>query len=110
MNPLLARSPYEADRGELIGRDPRDLTPDDFAAAGVPLMPSPKAIRARCIDCCGGDVGEVRKCVATACPLWPLRMGNFPAALRAAAQIQPNRAAGKNPALGPVFDQDGGDQ
>lgn len=34
-----------------------------------------KAIRMKCIDCCGGQQGEVRKCPATNCPLWRYRMG-----------------------------------
>lgn len=35
-----------------------------------------KAIREKCIDCCGGLRVEVRKCSAKKCPLWPFRMGN----------------------------------
>lgn len=85
MNALLEPSPYENDQGGLIGRDPRELTPSDFAAAGVALMPVMKAIRAYCIDCCGGQIAEVRKCVSMACPLWPMRMGNYPVRLRSAA-------------------------
>lgn len=34
-----------------------------------------KAVREKCIDCCGGVRAEVRKCPATKCPLWPFRMG-----------------------------------
>ena len=34
-----------------------------------------KAIRLKCIDCCGGNTAEVRKCLATHCPLWRFRMG-----------------------------------
>lgn len=34
-----------------------------------------KAIRLKCIDCCGGNTAEVRKCPATHCPLWRFRMG-----------------------------------
>lgn len=34
-----------------------------------------KAIRLKCIDCCGGNTAEVRKCPATSCPLWRFRMG-----------------------------------
>lgn len=33
------------------------------------------AIRLRCIDCCGGQVAEVRKCTAFSCPLWGYRLG-----------------------------------
>ena len=34
-----------------------------------------KAIRLKCIDCCGGNMAEVRKCPAEKCPLWRYRMG-----------------------------------
>lgn len=83
-NPLLHPSPYEADDGHLIGRDPRTLTADDFAA-NLPDAPvGLKAIRAKCLDCCGGSSSEVRKCVQTDCPLWSLRMGTKPAGMREA--------------------------
>lgn len=35
-----------------------------------------KAIRMKCIDCCCGNMAEVRKCPATNCPLWRYRMGH----------------------------------
>lgn len=34
-----------------------------------------KAIRLKCIDCCCGNMAEVRNCPATNCPLWRYRMG-----------------------------------
>jgi hypothetical protein len=34
-----------------------------------------KAIRLKCIDCCCGNMTEVRKCPAESCPLWRFRMG-----------------------------------
>lgn len=34
-----------------------------------------QAIRAKCLDCCGGQSAEVRKCPAQDCPLWLYRMG-----------------------------------
>jgi hypothetical protein len=37
-----------------------------------------KAIRANCIECCGGEMKEVRLCEACDCPLWPYRMGKRP--------------------------------
>lgn len=37
--------------------------------------PASKAIRAKCIDCCGDDSYEVRKCNSYDCPLWLYRMG-----------------------------------
>ena len=37
-----------------------------------------KAIRAKCLDCCAYDKGEVRLCPSTDCPLWPYRNGHRP--------------------------------
>lgn len=37
-----------------------------------------KAIRAHCIDCCCGQIYEVRKCTAYNCNLWGFRMGHRP--------------------------------
>jgi len=37
-----------------------------------------KAIRAKCIDCCAGQVAEVRKCVMPDCPIFPFRLGKNP--------------------------------
>lgn len=32
------------------------------------------AIRAKCLDCCCGQPGEVRLCPAKQCPLWKYRL------------------------------------
>lgn len=34
-----------------------------------------QAIRLKCIDCCCGQVREVKRCTAYECPLWNFRMG-----------------------------------
>lgn len=34
-----------------------------------------KAVREKCIDCCGGNRAEVRRCPSVNCPLWRYRMG-----------------------------------
>jgi hypothetical protein len=60
-----------------IGRDPRKVPRETLAKYHTP-MPVLKAIRAKCIDCSGGNADEVRKCTALACPLWPFRMGTNP--------------------------------
>lgn len=73
----LEPSPFEIDGGNLIGRDPRQLPLADLRRLRHPESPI-KAIRAKCLDCCGGNVAEARKCVSTVCPLWPLRMGANP--------------------------------
>lgn len=93
---LLERSTIEADHGELVGRDPRTLTPADFAEADVELRPVFKSIRAKCLDCCAGDQSEVRKCVSVRCPLWPMRMGRFPKALRAALREDETQTNGES--------------
>jgi hypothetical protein len=64
--------------GHRIGRDPRQMTPDELRAIGHERQPVLKMLRADCLDCCGGSVDEVRKCVAVGCPKWPLRMGSNP--------------------------------
>lgn len=84
-NPLLQPSPYEADNGQLIGRDPKSISADEYRAAYPDPVWGLKAVRAKCLDC-ADNAAEVRKCVVTACPLWPLRMGSVPKALKEATQ------------------------
>ena len=96
MHPLLMPSPFEADGGHPIGRDPRDLSAADFAQHLPDAATGLRAIRAKCLDCAHTSA-EVRKCVVTDCPLWPLRMGTKPLGLREARgeSIEPRRG---NPA------------
>ncbi len=37
-----------------------------------------KAIRAKCLDCCGGSSNEVKLCTAVNCSLHPYRDGHNP--------------------------------
>lgn len=37
-----------------------------------------QAIRAKCLDCCCGQVNEVKLCPATGCALYPFRLGKNP--------------------------------
>lgn len=37
-----------------------------------------RAIRMKCLDCCCGQISEVRNCPCTNCSLHPFRMGNNP--------------------------------
>lgn len=74
---FLEPSPYADDGGENIGIDPRLLSVSDLRDLGHPES-YPKIIRAKCLDCCGGQPSEVRKCVAVDCSLWPARMGVNP--------------------------------
>jgi hypothetical protein len=64
--------------GRRIGRDPRKMRPDELRALGHAPMAPTAAIRAHCLDCCGGSSDEVRKCVALRCPSWPFRFGANP--------------------------------
>ena len=44
----------------------------DFSKERLNVM---KAIRFKCIDCCGFSPAEVSKCGIKECPLWPYRFG-----------------------------------
>ena len=72
-NPLL-----EYRDGHLIGKNP--LSTDVFLmqGAGCEQSSPAKVMREKCLDCVGFQPSEVRKCVCTACPLWPYRMGKDP--------------------------------
>ena len=37
-----------------------------------------KAIRAKCIECCCGNMAEVKECTITDCALYDFRMGKNP--------------------------------
>ena len=46
-----------------------------------------KAIRLKCLDCCGGSCADVRRCSVTGCPLFPYRFGNTIHALNSEAAV-----------------------
>lgn len=73
-------APLLVDSGEgvMIGADVRELNAADLEAAGLVGAPVLDVIRAKCIDCSGGEMAEARKCVSTKCPLWPYRFGTNP--------------------------------
>ena len=77
---FLELSPYESDGGHLIGKDPREMTADDWA--GRERLVGLKAVRAKCMDCSAGQPSEIRKCTVSGCALWPLRMGCIPSTWR----------------------------
>lgn len=62
----------------LIGKNPLKIDTKKLIEAGHVPRPISKIIRKKCIDCCGGQVGEVAKCVCITCPLWVYRMGKNP--------------------------------
>ncbi len=63
--------------GHWVGRVPTDV-PLEFLSLNFRKKNPLRAIRAKCLDCCGGFKAETRKCVATDCALWPFRMGTNP--------------------------------
>ena len=77
LRPHLAE-PEPSEGGLQVGRDPRTIPGMDWQAAGLPSRTLAEAARAKCLDCCGGQLREVRFCMALACPLWPFRMGTDP--------------------------------
>jgi hypothetical protein len=64
--------------GRRIGRDPRRMTQDELRAMGYEPRPVLAAMRAHCLDCCGGSPSEVRMCGLNYCPQWEFRMGSNP--------------------------------
>ena len=40
-----------------------------------------RAMRAKCLDCCGGSSSEVRRCEIAGCPLHEYRLGHRPKAV-----------------------------
>ena len=46
-----------------------------------------KAIRQQCVECMGGQLGEIPLCTAPKCSLFPYRMGKDP---------EPNQNKGRN--------------
>ena len=61
-----------------VGRDPREMSVAEFSEAGHDRISRGKAMRIKCLDCCGDSANEVRLCVAVDCALWPFRMGTDP--------------------------------
>ena len=53
-----------------------------------------KAIRHKCIDCCVGQLNEVRLCAAVTCDLWPYRFGVDPNPSQTGFAKNPSRRRG----------------
>jgi hypothetical protein len=74
---FLETSPFQSDGSELIGKAPGDV-PSEILSLKYGAKNPLKAMREKCLDCCSGQLGEVRKCVAIDCALWPFRMSKNP--------------------------------
>ena len=44
----------------------------------MPRLTPIKAIRQKCLDCCSGQIKEVRECTVKTCALYEYRMGHRP--------------------------------
>jgi hypothetical protein len=71
---LLEQSEHDS---ELVGKHPAEV-PSEILQRHYREQNPVRAIRARCLDCCCGQLSEVRKCVAVDCASWPFRMGLNP--------------------------------
>lgn len=60
-----------------------------------------KAIRLKCIDCCCGNMAEVRNCPATNCPLWRYRMGH-----EENDELKPKKISSKNTDFSDEFEDE----
>ena len=54
----------------LVGKNPLFLEGVQLEAAGIERTTPLKAIRAHCIDCCGGASAELQHCLAVRYALW----------------------------------------
>jgi hypothetical protein len=64
--------------GFKMGRDPREMTLAELNACGHEKTRIISVIRAKCLDCCADQLGEVAKCTVVKCALWPYRMNTNP--------------------------------
>ncbi|MEC4681649.1 MAG: hypothetical protein VST67_13265 [Nitrospirota bacterium] len=58
-----------------------------------------KAIRAKCMYCCAGQVKEIRECPIPECALWPYRMGKRPITENGSPTVEEQSLAIERPAL-----------
>jgi hypothetical protein len=73
---------------EVSERDPRRMTTAELNQQGHFQQPLLEIMRAKCLDCCGGQSGEVRRCPASDCVNWPYRMGTNPFARRSLSDAE----------------------
>lgn len=95
MNALAPHQEMHPD-GTPQGRDPRKMGPADMEALGLERISRGDAMRAKCLDCMGGNAAEVRRCGDMTCALWPFRMGTDPFHERRALTDEQRAAAAEN--------------
>ena len=62
--------------------NPKKITPEQLEALGFRKQSLAKVIRAKCLQCAGHSMVDVRKCSQTVCANWPYRMGSDPFSCR----------------------------
>lgn len=70
-------SAYLEGKQALHTTPPTLAQPQNRGTSGPAQSPL-RAIRAKCLDCCGGQPSEVRACPVTRCDLYPFRLGKRP--------------------------------
>ena len=72
----------------VVGFDHNTRCPNWTPTREEKILTPIKAIRAKCLDCCGGQRQEVKLCPCTDCSLHPYRMGHRPKTTDKAAENQ----------------------
>jgi len=57
---------------------PIELPAESLAKLGHHKRSVLKAVRENCLDCCGNNRAEVRRCSSVGCSLWVYRLGRNP--------------------------------
>lgn len=96
----------EIHNGKEIGRDPRNMTAEEFLEAGIIAQSPLRAIRQYCLERCAEKPSEVRKCVMFDCPLWSFRLGTNPHSKRVMSPEQRLAASERMKALHATNDKD----
>ena len=74
---FLEISPFQADEGELIGKDPSDM-PSEILSLKFRAQNPLKAIRAKCLDCCCGNAARFASVWRLIVPRGPFAWANNP--------------------------------
>ena len=86
-NPVLSRHSRERKEAGMVGVESKAdrseiatrvglKTKNRASLLGIPK--SLRAIRLKCLDCCCGQIVEIRECGVRTCALYPYRIGRYP--------------------------------
>lgn len=74
-NEKLNKMELDTELEDIELEDTEDAETED---GNTKVMTPMKTIRAKCLDCCGGQYSEVKMCPCTNCPLYDFRLGKNP--------------------------------